>query len=122
VITGHVFHRQPTVFLTIYDPSGQHDDVEAIVDTGFTGYLTLPQDDVVALALPFVSYYNAGLADGSRVRLDVHEATVLWHGVQQTVLVLATGYEPLMGMSLIYGSRLTLEGVDGGTVILEELP
>jgi hypothetical protein len=35
---------------------------------------------------------------------------------------LASGHEPLAGMSLIYGSRLTLDGVDGGSLTIDELP
>ena len=122
MITGRVFRRRPTILLTIYGPNRQIDGLEALVDTGFTGYLALPNETVLALGMPFASYFDAGLADGSRVAVNVHEGTVLWHGVQQTVLVLATGREPVLGMSLIYGSRLTLEGVDGGTLTLEELP
>jgi hypothetical protein len=32
----------------------------------------------------------------------------LWHGIQQSIFLLATGHELLVGMSLIYASRLTL--------------
>lgn len=122
MITGRVFRRRPTILLTIFGPNGQIDDLEVIVDTGFSGSLALPPGDVAALGLPFANYYDAGLADGSRVRIAVHEATGIWHGARQTVLVLATGKRALLGMSLIYGSRLTLDGADGGNVTLEPLP
>jgi predicted aspartyl protease len=52
------------------------------VDTGFSGHLTLPPHVVATLRLPFVSYYSAGLADGSRVRIQLHEAAVVWHDTQ----------------------------------------
>jgi clan AA aspartic protease len=122
VITGRVFRRRPTVLLSVFGPNGQIDDLEVIVDTGFTGYLALPPSDVAALGLPLSNYYDAGLADGSRVRVAVHEATITWHGGSQAVLVMATGKRALLGMSLIYGSRLTLDGEDGGALTLEELP
>ncbi len=97
-------------------------DVETVVDTGFTDFLTLPLAQVVALGLAFVRYESVVLGDGSTVAIPVHEAMVLWHGARQPVFVLATGHESVVGMSLIYGSRLTLEGEDGGALTLEELP
>jgi clan AA aspartic protease len=121
MIAGSVFNRRPTVDISLMTPGGPRVEFEAVVDTGFTGYLTLPQHDVTALALPFVSFYQAQLADGSHIRLNVHEAIILWHGIERIVFVLATGVEPLLGMSLIYGSRLLLEGKDGGTLTLDEL-
>jgi len=122
VITGRVFRRRPTVLLTVFGPNKQIDDIEVIVDTGFSGSLALPPGDVATLGLPFANYYDAGLADGSRLRIAVHEATIIWHGSRRTVLVMATGKRALLGMSLIEGSRLTLDGADGGTVTLEPLP
>jgi clan AA aspartic protease len=122
VIKGRVFHYRPTVELAVYGPSGQSRIIKAVVDTGFTGDLVLPQTEVAALGLQFLIYDSAVLADGSGVPLSVHEATILWHGVQRHALILAAGQEPLLGMSLIYGSRLTLEGEDGGALTLDELP
>ena len=122
MIIGRVFRRRPTVLLTVFGPNKQIDDIEVIVDTGFSGSLALPPGDVATLGLPFANYYDAGLADGSRLRIAVHEATIIWHGSRRTVLVMATGKRALLGMSLIEGSRLTLDGADGGTVTLEPLP
>ncbi len=122
MITGRVFRRRPTVLLTVFGPNKQIDDIEVIVDTGFSGSLALPPGDVATLGLPFANYYDAGLADGSRLRIAVHEATIIWHGSRRTVLVMATGKRALVGMSLIYGSRLILDGQDGGALALEELP
>ncbi len=121
MISGRVLHHQSTILLTIYGPSKQL-NIEAVVDTGFTDFLTLPLAQVTALGLAFVRYDSVVLGDGSTVAMPVHEAMVLWHGVRQTVFVLATGHEPVLGMSLIYGSRLTLDGEDGGALTLEELP
>ena len=33
---------EPIVTLTAQRPSGQGAEIEAVIDTGFTGYLTLP--------------------------------------------------------------------------------
>ena len=69
MITGRVFRRRPTVLLTVFGPNKQIDDIEVIVDTGFSGSLALPPGDVATLGLPFANYYDAGLADGSRLRV-----------------------------------------------------
>jgi clan AA aspartic protease len=121
VISGRVLYYQSTILLTVYGPSKQLDAV-TVVDTGFTGFLTLPLAQVTALGLAFVRYDSVVLGDGSTVAMPIHEAEVLWHAARQTVFVLATGHEPVVGMSLIYGSRLTLDGEDGGALTLEELP
>jgi predicted aspartyl protease len=41
--------------------------VEAVVDTGFTGHLTLPSATVEALGLPIIGSAESILADGSLV-------------------------------------------------------
>ena len=62
------------------------------------------------------------LADGSVVRLSYFRATVLWEGKPRKIMVLDADGGPLVGMSLLYGSRVTLDVVDGGPVTIEPLP
>ena len=95
--------------------------IEAIIDTGFNGFLTLPSNLISGLKLPFVGNRRATLGDGSVVVLDVYLATVLWHDRDYEVLVLQAGGEPLVGMSLLHGNRVTLDVVDGGNVVIDEL-
>nr|MBC8228759.1 clan AA aspartic protease [bacterium] len=52
----------------------------------------------------------------------VYLAKVLWHNQEREVLVLQADGGPLVGMSLLYGSRVTLDVVDGGDVIIDILP
>jgi predicted aspartyl protease len=61
-----------------------------VLDTGFHGFLTLPPAAVAALALPFLNDFIAALADGSRVRRQVHAATILWDGAERDREILAT--------------------------------
>jgi clan AA aspartic protease len=63
--------------------------VEAVIDTGFTGFLTLPAMLVTQLGLPFAGTTRATLSDGRKVAIDVYEATVLWDGHSRPVTVLA---------------------------------
>jgi len=121
MITGTVFHRRPTVELTLRAPNGQERTIEFIVDTGFTGYLTLPSSVIAALSLPFVQYYRAALADGSVTRLEVYAVRVLWDGALRDTDALSTGGEPLLGMSLLDGSKVNLQAIDGGSVTIKPL-
>lgn len=44
----------------------------------------------------------------------------MWHGRQKEVLVSKVEGEPLVG-SLLHGSRLTVDVVEGGSATIEEL-
>ncbi len=83
------------------------------MDTGFVGELTLPDAAVEALGLPFVRDITAKLADNSQIVVDVHEATILWHGEECAVEVLAMGKNPLLGMRLLDGSSMNVQFAEG---------
>jgi predicted aspartyl protease len=115
-------NRQARIRLTVFGSGGQPHDVDALMDTGFNLFLTLPAATIASLALPFALRTQATLADGSLVQLDCHRATVDWDGQPRAVLVVCADGGPLAGMSLLYGSRVTLDVVDGGAVTIEPLP
>jgi clan AA aspartic protease len=123
MITGVITPDREAVFrLVVRGPQGQEQRVEAVIDTGFNGFLTLPHPLVAALQLVFHSRALATLGDGSTVALRKYEATVLWEGQDRDVLVLESAGGSLAGMSLLYGSRMTLDIVDGGPLTIEALP
>ena len=95
--------------------------VEVVVDTGFTGHLTLPSSTVEALDLPIVGSAESILADGSLVMEDVCLARVLWHDEERPVRVLVADTTPLLGMALLRGSELRIECVSDGEVAVEKL-
>ncbi len=107
----------------VSDPGrgGARAAVEAVLDTGFTGHLTLPVEMVGSLALPELGSEELVLADGSTEIASVHRATVEWHGRSRTVPALALGGDPLIGMAMLGGSRLTMDATPGGDVLIEEL-
>ena len=114
--------REPVVRLEILGVGDVAQEIEAVVDTGFTGSLTLPSNLVAALGLRFYRRGRALLADGSASIFDVYEATVVWHGCRLRVAVAETGAKPLAGMGLLYGSTLMIDVVDGGTVEISPRP
>lgn len=108
--------------LTVLGSGDARVEVEAVIDTGFTGYLTLPADVVRALALSGSGFVEVELADGGTAALDVYDAHVLWRGRERPVPVYEAEGGPLVGMSLLRGSRLTVDVEPGGEVVIEDLP
>ena len=123
MINGQVTpDREAVIRLTLRGPSGQEVEVDAVLDTGFTEYLSLPPAVVRTLQLPYRASTQFTLADGSIVSLDIFRVMVLWDGQSRVVPVLAAAGGALIGMALVYGSRVTLNVVDGGPVNIEALP
>ncbi len=72
MITGVVTEdRQAIIHLIVRGPAGQEQEVEAIIDTGFDGWLSLPSSLIVRLglvwrrrgrALSFIPLISSGLS------------------------------------------------------------
>ena len=93
--------------------------VQAVVDTGFNGFLTLPINVLNALDASSAGTRRAELGDGNLVELDVYVVKVKWHDENRDVLGLQTEATPLVGMSLLWGSRVGFDAQDGGAVTIE---
>src|SRR5215510_1837215 len=105
MITGRVTaQREAVVRLVVLDMAQQPHDVDAVIDTGFNGFLTLPRVIVPTLQLPLVGNRRITLGDDSTVVLDLYLATVLWNTQLRGVLVLAAEGSPLMEMAMLYGN------------------
>jgi clan AA aspartic protease len=113
---------EPLLRLTVRDDAGRSHDVEAVVDTGFNGYLTLPPAGIAALGLPWLCRQPGQLADGTVLTFDVYVATVVWHGRPRGVEVESADAQPLLGMALLQGSELRIDARPGGTVTVVETP
>ena len=104
----------------VFCPSGRpRSTIEFVVDTGFTEFLTLPQEVVSSMVLERVDSIEAELADGRTVLLPVHAATVFWCGAEVVLPVLATGHRPLLGTGLLKDLGLQVEFWEGGTVSVQ---
>ncbi len=94
---------------------------DAVIDTGFTGFLSLPFSVITDLGLHW-HYRDIGtLGDGSEVVFEIYKAATIWDGQNQIVDVAASEADPLVGMSLICGFKLQIEAVEGGLVTIEAL-
>ena len=122
MITGIVTtYRQAIIRLTVRGPEGQEQGIEAVIDTGFDGSLTLPPPLIAALDLVWRRRGRALLADGSQSLFDIHEAIVVWDGEPRRIAVDTADIDPLVGMSLLYGFELTVQARDGGSVAIKPL-
>ena len=123
MIAGRVTaDREAVIELPLVGPAQDTRQIQVVIDTGYNGYLTLPGHLITALQLPSAGYRRAALADGSSVILNVYLGNVVWHGRQQEVVVARADGAPLVGMSLLRGSRVTMDVVYDGDVVIDELP
>ena len=123
MITGKVTaNLEATIEIEVSGARPPSHQTEAVVDSGFNGYLTLPSNLIALLKLPFAGNRYVILGDGSEVTLDSFFATVSWHGQDCEVTVLQGDGAALVGMSLFRGSRFSMEVVADGEVVIEELP
>ena len=110
---------EAVVTLPLRGPAGQTQEIEAVIDTGYNGFLTLPTAMVAELGLPFLGPSRATLANGAVETFDVHDATVLWDGQLRDIEADATGATPLIGMLLLDRHNLNIDVERGGSVIIQ---
>ena len=120
MIIGKIDNHEAIIELELIDRNHTH-KIEAIIDTGFTGELTLPGDLIDSLRLPRIGELPITLGDGNEIDVGLYFAIVLWQGEERIVQVLRTDGKPLVGMSLLYGNRLTLDVVTDGEVTIKTL-
>ncbi|MBT4496430.1 MAG: clan AA aspartic protease [Gemmatimonadetes bacterium] len=122
MITGFVTpFREAVVSVKIQGAQGTEQQIDAVIDTGYNGALTLPLPMIRTLGLPWRRRGRALLADGRDIIFDTYEATLLWDGQPCRVAVDAAAADPLVGMALLQGFELTMQVVDGGHVTIESL-
>ena len=100
--------REAVVPVKVRGKAGQQEDFSAVLDTGFTEYLTLSRETIARLSLRHVHTAQVVLGDGSEVQVPVYRAEVLWHGQWRLIYVHETAGGALVGMSLLYGSVLKI--------------
>jgi len=121
MIAGVLSDREARVPLVVVGPTGVEQGIVAVVDTGFSGFLTLPRSVIEALELPWIGRGQALVGDGSHHAFDLYKTTVAWDDTLRIVPVASTETEPLLGVSLLYGHELRIEVVEDGAVTIEAL-
>jgi clan AA aspartic protease len=121
MITGIVRDLEPIIPLSVCDAAGKVYTQDAIIDTGFDGWLSLPLDLIQLLNLNWKRRGRAILGDGSECVFNVYEAVIIWDGDLLTIPIDEADSEPLVGMSLMEGYQLTMQIFEGGIVELSKV-
>ncbi len=95
--------------------------IRAVVDTGFNGFLTLPVAVLNSLGASSAGTRRAELGDGNLVELDAYLVNVKWRDEGRQVLALEAETIPLVGMSLLWGSRVSFDAEDGGQLTIDAI-
>jgi clan AA aspartic protease len=110
-----------TIRLVVGNADSQRQMVDAVIDTGFTGFLTLPLSVLTDLNLQAYRREEGMLGDGSTCIFDVYRGFILWDGELRRIDINESDTEPLVGMSLLYGYRMQLDAIEGGMVTIQAL-
>jgi clan AA aspartic protease len=122
MMTGTVTaHREAILRLTLVGDNNQEYVCDTVVDTGYTGTLTLPPNTIATLGFRWQRAGSAILADGSEHNFNVYKGTVVWDGLPVTVRIDEMDADPLVGMSLMYGYELVLPVLDGAVFTLRSI-
>jgi clan AA aspartic protease len=111
-MTGWVDESDRALVRLTVKPSSQSSptEIEAWIDTGFTGDLVLPQVLIDGLGLPQSGAVGARLADGSAVVMDTYSCVLDWFGEEKQIEVVAnSGRIPLLGVGVLRPHKLTVD-------------
>jgi len=112
---------EPVLQLTVEGPAGTR-DIEALVDIGFNGGLTLSSELIAALRLPEKTVIEVTLADGRVRDVQTYVGTVALNGKPKRVLIAESPIMPLLGTDLLWGFSLYVEFEADGAVEVSPLP
>jgi clan AA aspartic protease len=109
MIVGIVQGREARIRLTIRGFGGREQEIDAVVDSGYTGWLTLPPTVIADLQLRWQSFGRGILADGSVSAFDVYRARVVWDGRVRSLFAGEFDATPLVGMALLRGYEYKMQ-------------
>jgi clan AA aspartic protease len=122
MMQGVVSLRREAILTVVVGSSNrQLQAVETVIDTGFSGFLSLPSAIIAALNLPWSASDIVTLGDGSETLFDLYTAVVIWDGQYRDIYIAESETEPLLGMAMLYGYRLQVDAVEGGIVKIDAL-
>jgi clan AA aspartic protease len=121
MIAGTVKSDEARIRLKVRGWRGREYEVEAVIDSGYTGALTLPPALIMALGLRWRSVERATLADGSTCLFQVYVGKVVWDGKVRKILVDEANADSLVGMKLLRGHEVKMQVRARGKVTIKRL-
>ena len=113
--------REAIIQIALMGAENRLKSLSAVVDTGFTGDLMLPMTLVVELGFEYRGVQEALLGNGSSYDFEVYAGSIIWDGKIRSVEVNACDSGTLIGMGLLDGWKLEIEGKAGGDVRITAL-
>jgi predicted aspartyl protease len=113
--------RQAIIPVRLKGSHGSELTVDAMLDTGFAGFLSLPDILIEQLGLQAGDSTVITLADGMPKLAREYQGAVYWDNQWRSTPVMGEGDATLIlvGMGLLFNHYVTMELVDGGTVSAE---
>jgi clan AA aspartic protease len=122
MIVGQVnSEREAIVELVVIGNNNLAKTIHAVIDTGYTGFLTLSPALTLELQLTWYMQQQGMLGDGSVRLFNVYEASIIWDGQERAIEVNEADADCLVGMGLMEGYELVIRNVPGGVVTLSSL-
>ena len=122
MLTGKVNSRlEAIVRLWIGGPEDRVLETDVLIDTGFSGSLSLPPEIIAKLGLLPHGEMLGILADGTKSLFPIYKAIISWHGQPWAISVSAVESHPLLGMGMLCDSELFMQVFDGGEVVIQAL-
>ncbi len=108
---GRFDHKgTPALKISVALPPAGFSEMEAIIDTGFTGFLLLPLRNVSKLLSPHEELKILTLADGTKLLRLQAPGTVVVDGqtIRGIVIIEPDGNEAILGMKFLRGANRSL--------------
>jgi clan AA aspartic protease len=116
-MTGSVLpDGQAVISVRVRGPNGQIAKVDAVIDTGFNDFLTLPPWVIQRLELVPGEDIRYVLADGAEAGTRQYKGEIEWLGTWRRIFVAEVEANALIGTGMMRGELLTIEMIDGGRV------
>lgn len=113
--------RESRLTVNILDNGGTATPIEFAIDTGFTGFMTLPTEIIGNLGLQRLDDDQPMiLAHGQTIVTSIYEAIVIWHGSARRIIVIAMPGRPTIGMHLLWGSDVAIAVRTNGRVAITD--
>ena len=119
---GRVTGGKPFVTVVLQSVDGSTHPFTVVLDTGFDGELMLPRRVIRRFGFAYRGMRSGILANGSRFETPTYTTEVWWQNQQSIVSVYESESEYLLGMHLLLGQRLTMDAVEGGRIVIEDIP
>ena len=115
--------RESRLTVNILDNEGAATPIEFAIDTGFTGFMTLPDEVIGNLGLQQLDDdHSVILSHGQSMVTSTYEAIAIWHGSSWRVIVIAMPSRPTIGMSLLWNSDVAIAVRANGRVAITQPP